>query len=502
MAAPTLTYDGKRIIPVPFVSIRRNRTKTEDGTLIGNLFNITLTGKLVSYRGSPASVVGPDDNAYWDGQWWIGPGEPDNEALGVVNHFENILRKQESLRQLFANDGKLLELTPCNGAPPLKCNPRILDLTFGEGLWVEVCDYQIELECDNIVGFLIEEGENQFDQYLSGASEQWDLEFADEAENAANQHTFRLSHSISARGKRFYNSEGTLVKEAWEWAKEFCQARLGYQAAHSAPDGDGYSGFNYIRAENIDVLGGNYSTSENWVVSKGDALEDFSVSVRNNVQEPVVNVSIEGTIRGLETNSFDVAPGSVTVTRTKFQAASGYWEGIRSNIYSRAAGYAGSLLPRTLNVNPLSTVVGKNPVAGTISYQYEYDTRESNSIPGCLSELITVSDQNPADVIARIFIIGRANGPILQDLATQTEATRTVSIECVRYAATGIPDTAAHATTYLNQRPTDAVAKIMNAFAADLSGSYSTVKRVSDSVNWVPQQGRYSRSITWLYGSC
>jgi hypothetical protein len=500
MAIPSLLYDGKKIIPIPFVSIRKVYQKGEDGSNLGTVYAISLTGQLVAWRGSPASVEGETDNINWAQQFWVGAGSPPDEDHGSIDSFQAILRKQEAIRKLFATQGLLLEITPCDGSPPLKCNPRVLEITFPEGNWVERCSYTIELEADIILGkFITGNGEDAFEHYISSASEAWSLEF-DEPQNYENQHTFRLTHTVLAKGKLHFEEDGIVLNQAWQEAKAYCVSKLGYDPNQTAPAGDGYAGYNYVRAESSDEIGGNYQIAESWIVSKGDALEDFSVSTRTSLEDPYTTVSIEGNIRGLETNNISDI-GDVDVVRSKYLAASGYFDTISAQLYTRALAFGGAL-GASLNTVPQSSQVGRNPITGTINYAYEYNTRPRSCITNAKSELITVSDENPADLIARLFIIGRANGPILQDLNTTTGPRRTVNIEVVMNPATGCLFTAAGVAAFMSVAPTDDGDSIMNAFEADLENSWGQVFRVQDTPSWNGRFGRYSRTCVFEYGNC
>ena len=65
---------------------------------------------------------------------------------------------------------------------------------------------------------------------------------------------------------------------------------------------------------------------------------------------------------------------------TRFSYASGV-------ALDRAQSYSGL----TLNIIPLTSVIGRNPIAGTITYNYEYDNRPRRLILGAKSEAIEKS---------------------------------------------------------------------------------------------------------------
>ena len=81
-----------------------------------------------------------------------------------------------------------------------------------------------------------------------------------------------------------------------------------------------------------------------------------------------------------------------------------------------------------LNVIPISTSEAHNIQKGSISYNFQYDNKR-NICTGVLSSNVTVETSFPTDVFAEAFVLGRALGPVLQDLGTITSAKKTIGIE-------------------------------------------------------------------------
>ena len=479
MGVATILYGDKKIIPAPFITIDKSYQKAADGTNIGAQYSINMAGNLVSWRGSPNS----------SGVFWQAAGYPPDESLGDVDKFNNILRKQEALRTLFATEGLSLEITPCSGMIPLKCNPRVISVNFAEGPWVDVCPYNISLEADVILGQLIvATGEDNYNNiYVSEASENWSLEFAEEAESVNNPHTFRLTHQVSAKGKRFYDNAGNLVREAWEQARNYVQPKLGLDldklhASGSVRLPSYYQGFNHIRSESINELDGQYAITETWILSSGSAFEDFNISTKASKAEPLTIVTIEGTIKGLEVMNYSGAT-SFVVSGTKWASATGYFNSVTGQFLTRVNLY--SPLSVTLNTVPANVVVGRNPVAGTINYSYEYNNRPSNVIANSLSEIITLSDKNPTDVFAKLIVLGRTDGPVLQDINTKTESNRTVTAEVI------MPFTAGN--------PSGDVRAYLLTFAPTTSLNGLRVFKSQDEETFIANQGRYTLSLGWTY---
>lgn len=492
MATVTLTYNTGanqyNFSPVPFLNVTKQFQKTPDGTLIGTLTTATLAGTLVSV------------------------------PTGGLVYIDNL---QDTLRSKLNEDGKLLRLT-CDGYDILSVYPRINSIQFGESNnnWVFTSPYTIDLEWDeDHVG----SGENSgiMPPFVNDASESWDFEFLGErfkyslttdAGLDTNSYQFKLSHSLSARGKRHYTSGG-VVREAWEEARDFVIPRLGYDSTKIQSSGTfnlnpaQFGAYNHMRTEQIGELDGNYAVTETWVVVNptgsgiaGLALEDFTCSVRSNTEDSISSVSIEGTIVGLEQISYGTNPGDFTVTVDKYSNALSYWNNVNGplKLYPRAK----AISNLTLNSTPKTQVVTHNPPRGEITYSFEYDSRPSNCITGSLSEVFVVTDENPADMIAIITVLGRSAGQLLQDLSTTTARKRSVDIEVVMSGTNICPNSAGNVTLMMAASPASQVDTIVAAFEAELENNYAQVFRTQDQSRWEPKTGRYGRNIQFTYANC
>jgi hypothetical protein len=250
-----------------------------------------------------------------------------------------------------------------------------------------------------------------------------------------------------------------------------------------------YNAFNHTRNETTDEFTGQYGITENWIISSGNYEEDFTVSTKASIDTGLTQVSIDGQVVGLETNVAN------DVSTTKWGAANAGWTTVSGLLYSRASLYAGV---SNINSQPLSSQIGKNPIVGNIKYTYDYDTRPTNYITGALTELININDENPSDIFASIPIIGRANGPILQDMNTTTERRRDLSIELQ------MPVTITTTTVdgMLAASPKASVDALVASFKANLQSSYNQVYINKDSEGWSPKTGRYTRGVGWTYQNC
>jgi hypothetical protein len=462
MAVPGVVYNSNRVIPAPFVAIQKVLDRREDGRVRRRSFALTVKGKLIAWKGSPDST----------GAFWTAANYPPDENIPAESRLAAIRTKQGALQDLFGEDGHWFEIQPADGTASLKCQPRVKDIQFTEGAWYNECEYTISLEADQLFFGGIAGGGG-----TSGLEpdETWAIEIANEATR-----TYRVSHTVSSSQRALVDATGTIVKEGWQVARDLVLPALG-QPLPTALSGEltGYSAHNYTKSEQVDEAAGRFSVTENWVYTYGqDYTEEFTVSARYAVADGMNHVSVEGTITGHYPAGTGSDPASVQAAR--YAAASAAFTTISGQLLTRAQNYAGV----TLNPTVLSQTIGRNPVTGVVTYNVEWDDRAGMSIPGALSEVITVANEDPSDVFASLVVLGRLAGPVLQPLGTVTSKSRTVSIEAVfppwKYGQ-AIPV----------EPSTDSV---ILAWAPPPGYLITRPTR-----SWVPRTGRYSRSVTFVY---
>ncbi len=483
-----MTYGGYNFSPVPLLTINKVYNKTGDGRFLGATFHVTLKGTLVSTN----------------------PGG-----------YPLIDSKQDDLRAAFNSQGELFYVQ-CNGHDIILTYPRIINIDFQptSNNWVFTSDFTIELEWDEDPEGMGEDA--TLHPYITDAKEEWNVEFVDSHNKYrltlstgldSNPYELRLTHQLSAVGKSHYDAGG-LVKPAWQQARDYVVQRLGYDDNYVVSSGvmnltaNSFSGYNYLRTNVTDVNGGTFSVNESWLVIDpsttgvaGRALEEFTVDIKNSFETDITTISIQGSVQGLETKTYGANPGDFTVNETKYEAASGYFVAIKPRLLPRVT-LIGGTTSRPINIRPVASSVGHNVPNGVITYSYEYNDRLSNCITGALTETIVINDTNPNDVFATLQILGRASGPVLQDLSTVTAFSRDVSINCVMAPATGCPTTFGIANALMAASPKTQVYNLLNAFYLDLTTQYGQVFKSKDSESWEPKNGRYSRNVSWTTGRC
>jgi len=478
-------YKSKKIIPAPFVSISKEYIRSGQ-ELVGKTFKLTVTGTLVTGMGSPNSSK----------EFWDQAGYPPDENIEHDSRMGALLRKQEALRDLFSEHNQLFEIQPLDGSDSMRCYPNILAINFPEGVWVDKCEYTIELEASELYPMQ----EDDFDEYIQDATETWQIETDETPESLELPRTYRLSHTVSAVGKKIYNGDG-LVSEAYEQARNYVIPRLGFDSDIALSSGINnlpsyYSGYNLIRSQDLDKVNGSFSVTETWLLASGTALENFTIEMNSDLQNPYNTVSIQGDITGLELRNDNMGVVSTKYTNalSKFSQASGL-------AYSRAKTYSGL---NTLNILPTQSTVGRNPITGTINYSYQYDDRPSNIVPGAKSEIIDLNDTFGGQVFASIFILGRSAGPILQDLGTKPARSRQLSIELivppVTVAGTSVSEIQAAFAANPRLSPTTSTVIQNIISAADPSnGGFSTVKSEAPQENWNFKTGAYTYTQNWVF---
>lgn len=466
-------YNGARLIPAPFVSVNKDYQSTADGTKIGTSWTLTITGTIVAFKGSPNS----------QGVLWTSSGFPPDEFIDENSRLGSMIRKQEAIRELFSEDGYQLEFQSEDGTQPMKCNPRIQSITFAEGIWFDRLEYTIVCQADVLYVNGLPYGEDDFTAYIESATENWEIETQEEPEDETLPRTYRLTHTLSAKGKRFFDDTGALVKPAWQQAKDWVTPRLGLDSYFISNSNvkdltSSYTGYNHVRSENIGELDGEYSVTESWFLAISGATETFEISTTSSVQDGLTKVSIDGTVTGLETRNANMG-----LIKSKYDNATDKFNSVFSQAFSRAQLYSGI----TLNTVALSTTVGRNPAVGTYRYTIEYDDRPSNIIPNSRSEVISIQDSLPTDYPVPIFVLGRTRGPVIQNMGTSRERTRALNIELVMPIPTGTLE------SRLAAYPD------VSAIVAAAKPTGNIVLIQENSRGWDISNGRFTYNVTWIW---
>ena len=144
------------LTPAPLAQVTKEYQKNGDGTIVGVQYGITLTVKILAHMGAPGTKADA--------------GDSDSYQAAIVS-------SQKAIRELFADEGGMLEITAWDGGTQLTCYPRVVSIDFPSRdpiSWFNVCEYTINLEADYIDGSFPEANDN-FDWAIVSASESIDF---------------------------------------------------------------------------------------------------------------------------------------------------------------------------------------------------------------------------------------------------------------------------------------------------------------------------------------
>jgi len=172
---------------------------------------------------------------------------------------------------------------------------------------------------------------------------------------------------------------------------------------------------------------------------------------------------------------------------------------------------------KLLNIIPVSTNEGHDPRKGSISYSYEFNDK-FRFISGVLAENITINQTGPIDVINEAFVLGRRLGPVLQSLGAKTSSRKDLTFEIVVVPPSsfnGFMLSNSECPLYTGGTTYKTIQAIIEGFKpfgdrqSSVFGTFATrtndtgqVFVSQDNSNWNPTEGRYTRTIGWVYQTC
>jgi hypothetical protein len=306
--------------------------------------------------------------------------------------------------------------------------------------------------------------------------------------------------------------------------------------------------YNHSRNINYSITDGSFEINDSWMAmpSKRKYIEEFIIETSTD-EKNIRTTRVQGTITGLRVDPTSIVSDNLKTPTSAgklelsqyavlgesdseifsnkyINAYSGWLNDVKPKVLNRARSTISSrdrtqdylpssngLLPpgnpvfrreRSLNTIPISTSENHDPINGKIEYTYEYNN-SFKIIDGVVSESYAINISGPADVFAEAFVLSRPIGPALQALDTKTVATKSVRIDLVLVPPTGIDGFSLDD----NKCP---VWKNGNIFRQSNDfidqqqpgGSATQVFVKTDTYNWSPTQGRFSRFKEWIYQPC
>ena len=315
---------------------------------------------------------------------------------------------------------------------------------------------------------------------------------------------------------------------------DFGVVQYNSNAVSGQTDGSGISGVGTSailvnRNMGLNIAGGNTSVTDTYIgtplagptgftasgLTTGLYIDKFDVNLEASRESAIVTITVDGEIEGLE--AFNEA--GVGIQRAKeglmvsaFSGSGGtgpatgasgrtidtsIFYNRATEIYKEVPAYSSTLL--ALAKEPISQSVGYNISEATITYSFAYSNRPSSIFDQALSESISLTTSSAVPVIANHTILGRASGPIFQDIGTQTASTTDLTIEAYivpqNLAAVKTGDIDAGA-------PHDFYETYVDAVANGLDEKYDTYYVTSDTETYDPMAGRYTRNVSWVHTDC
>lgn len=487
----TMSYGSFNFSPVPSFTYSRavERTPGQDFCLSSPI-EFTLEGLIV-----PTGLGGTMSGGF---------GPVTDQVLDLSNTFK--CGSCETLT--IACDGSNVVNAPAK-VTNLNINPR----NDGD-LYVNTAAYSITLEIPSLSG-------DAYDNQPSGItaiSEDWSYEIAneriggtvdmsgvfnDDAYSFNVDASFNVTHNMSVTAPHQCKTGGGADIIGWEQAAQWVIDNL----AVDTPDG-GVTGlllpsnlgyYNHFRSVSKNIFEGTIDVSDSWVATNNSgAIEDFTVSIDDNLDTYLRTIAINGTIQGLGSVTYPAATGT-----PKLKNAFDYWKTVSGSLYARAqASYEQNQLAsdggtRSLNNVPLSRSIGYNSVEGTVTYNYSFDDRPYNCVSNARAEKININETNPNDVFASVTVLGRVGGPLFQDINTIGPTVREISVEAILP-----PDTGCLVGGLLSYAAPTGYDGLVSGYEAYVTGSYENAFINNENKTWSPKDGRFTFTKSWTVGKC
>jgi hypothetical protein len=385
-----LIIDSKKIIPAPFVTLTKNIVNSADGRPLSSNFQVVLKGTLLPDKGSPTS----------SGTWHTTSGYPNNENITTDNgRFGSILSKQEALREVFSQPGKLLEYGPSDGTPAVLAYVKTANFNFVEGPWVDRCDYTITLDTTEVnkQNTGSEDSFGDFDnKYITQASDNIQIVESEDGSGA-----FTVTRTISAVGTASYDNPSSFSnsKEPWENAKEWVVSKLDSGFTSYIVDAT-LQQYNKRRTETIDKLSGSYSITTVYLYNESNdaSVNNYDISIQyarsqnddlDTGQNIQVTYTINGSIQGFDTTIDQDA--RIVAAENAF------------NIFEPT-------IPSILGLNSdhlyITKNISKNRINGIFSYNITYTNYPTQNY----SHIYSITDNKNSGSFSNVSIQGTITG--------------------------------------------------------------------------------------------
>jgi len=516
---------GGVVGPMPRYSMNRENLSTGDGTFMGAKFTINVTG---------TALIQSSDNA----QDITEKGQRQSRVMGEALTSLQMLREEFPNQ----GTGKL-EISAYGGLPNVITfnDAKLISVDLPEqneeSAGVQTLEYSFVFEAYEEVSQNTNTGSTgkpvKPKYKLSSVDESWELSESDgmfyhsdtpDEENIKLHKTYTLTHTVSATGLKKAPVSGSdgIDDEAFRQAVMWVKTRLVYdpklqitedlmgdstffkskflpiemnmpETDRSEPDELGfrfiaptdsespaYKGYNHVRTVSSDQNVGSYSVTDTWVISQEgfESTHSLEFNFEGGASAEGATVSATATFQGLSTTlSNSTKVDKYAGALKAFRIVKPLIPNLDTKTYQDSGG--AFALNKDLKI---SETVAHNKVAGTVTYSVSFNDYELPKIQGAVSESVTINynnDKGEQKLIAALQVIGRANGPIIQDIGTTQISSRTITVDAVMRRGSGKPDGEAAIAPY---RPINASRFL-----------------TTSTESWNPNTRAYNKSETWEF---
>ena len=357
------------------------------------------------------------------------------------------------------------------------------DTLYGTGLEQKIQDYSETWGCSYVEGQVSAE--------------------ASFGNNTPSQPVYTITQNISATGKVDETGKASYLN-----AKAFVDSRLAAigddplatfaDEARTPQNIDIefapvlYSAYNHVYNYNKDIQGGTYSVDRTWLASKQPATMtiEFSNNLDQTADSNTVTVNIN--VTGLDSSKAGTAGSSSDIN--KYTNALTF---VNNNITDAkialwsAEAYLGT---GSLNIaTPVSSTRSDNKSDGTISISKTFNDKQiSTDFPCAIDQNVTINDTNKDggnNIVAILAVIAKSDGPVIQNMQTTNEKTRSVSLDLQIKKEDGCRD----------QEPTTADGRTPIQWITDNYKPANNAYRTNASSNWSASTGAYSASVDFVW---
>jgi hypothetical protein len=224
-----------------------------------------------------------------------------------------------------------------------------------------------------------------------------------------------------------------------------------------------YTGsFNY--ADDDNPSGGAYFDTYDVSINDGGITTADKRNTKNST------ATINGSITGFDSTGYSQA---------RYTNAKNRYDSIKTSLKNRIESILGISVANRI----LSRTESFNKNNGIINYSYQFSLNNDIDDDKIISRQVTIETAKPKRITAVQIIPGLETGPIIQDIGTKNEESKTLNVQLVLDVNANEND----GETYFN------------TLVELYKPAYSPYYISNNNVTYSPDTGLYNRTITWIY---